>query len=263
MASIQCGTFGPTTKVEVNKSYIHVKLTDSAFKAIDEYIKSKGKITGTPSVSFHGNEGELSIPKCGNGNTMFNFVMQEANQQGSYESVKQFGANTLESLGPMMAKMKLAAKQKDSFQMTRDRIAADKENNHKKQAKELKPLNQNPNNSFGRKRCNPVTVTGSKRNLPPKSITAKESFLPPKSIPAKESLVFASDNSFGRKRCAPVTVTSSKRILPSKSIPAKEVLVSSSSNDSYSKISHNSTNSTNLQHTHPTIIRIQHLLEGL
>ena len=132
MANLGCKTFGLSNNPKENKSYIHVKLTDSAFKAIDEYIKSKGKITGTPSVSFHGNEGELSIPKCGNGNNMFNFVMQEANQQGSYESVKQFGVNTLESLGPMIAKMKLAAKQKDSFQMTRDRIAADKENNHKK-----------------------------------------------------------------------------------------------------------------------------------
>ena len=52
MAGIQCGSFGLTTNVEGNKSYIHVKLTDSAFKAIDEYIKSRDKTIGKPSVFF-------------------------------------------------------------------------------------------------------------------------------------------------------------------------------------------------------------------
>merc|ERR1711970_1450341 len=182
MAGLGCGSFGLSKNVKDNKSYIHVKLTDSAFKAIEEYIKSRDKSIGSPSVFFRGNEGELSIPNRGSGSTKFDFILQDADQQGSYESIKQFGNRDLglESLGPMVAKMKIAAKQTETFKMTRDRMAADQEKNNKKRAKELKPINQNTSNYGGRQRCAPVTVTSSKRNLPPKAA------IPP--IPAKEPL---------------------------------------------------------------------------
>merc|ERR1711874_546742 len=120
MAGLGGGGFGLSKNVKDNKSYIHVKLTDSAFKAIEEYIKSRDKSIGTPSVSFRGNDGELSVPNRGQGSTKFNFTLQDADQQGSYECIKQFGTRDLESLGPMVAKMKIAAKQTDSFHSIRD-----------------------------------------------------------------------------------------------------------------------------------------------
>lgn len=41
MAGLGCGRFGLSNNVTQNKSYIHVKLTDSAFRAIEEYLRIK------------------------------------------------------------------------------------------------------------------------------------------------------------------------------------------------------------------------------
>ena len=238
MAGLQCGTFGLSKNVKENKSYVHVKLTDTALKAIEEYIKSRGRCIESPSVFFQGNEGELSIPTRGLGNTKFNFTLQDADQQGSYESIKQSFDNNLESLGPMVAKMKIAAKQTDSFQMTRDRMAAETEKNSKKRARELEPINQNASNSFGRKRCRTASVHTSNRSIPlTPTIPPKEPLLPTKTSSSDYNSM--TSNPFGRRRCKPVTVTSSRRNLPPKAeIPAKVPLLSSNiSSSDYKRIS--------------------------
>ena len=110
MAGLKCGSFGLSKNVKENKSYIHVKLTDCAIKAIDE--------------------GQFTIPNRSSGSTNFIFFLQDADQQGSYESIKQIGSRDLVSLGPMASKMKIVAKQTESFQNTRDKMAADNEKNN-------------------------------------------------------------------------------------------------------------------------------------
>ena len=226
MSGLECGTFGLSKKLKENKSYVHVKLTDTALKAIEEYLTSRNKSIESPSVFFQGNEGELSIPKPGFGNTKFNFTLQDADQQGSFESIKQ-SADNLESLGPVVAKMKIAAKQTDSFQMTRDRMASETEKNSKKRARELEPLNQNPSNSFGRKRCRTTSAHTSNRRKPiSTTIQPKEPLLFTKSSSTDSNSI--TSNPFGRRKCKPVTVTSSRRNLSSKTeIPAKVPLLSS------------------------------------
>ena len=156
MASLGIGSFPLSKKDKENKSYIHVKLTDSAYKAIEDYIKSQDTSNGSPSIYFNGIDGEFSIPNHGIDSTKFNFTLQDLtdDQQGSYESIKQSGAKAdLEALGPMMAKMKIAAKQTDSFQMTRDRMAQDQVNINKKRAKEMEPK------MSATRRSSPPTVT--------------------------------------------------------------------------------------------------------
>lgn len=41
MAGLGCGSFGLSNNVTQNKSYVHVKLTDSAFRAIEDYLRIK------------------------------------------------------------------------------------------------------------------------------------------------------------------------------------------------------------------------------
>ena len=88
-----------------------MKLTDCAVKAIEEYNKSRDKCFGSPLVFFSGNEGQFTIPNHSSGSTQFNFILQDADQQGSYEPIEQIGSRDLVSLGPMASKMKIAAKQ--------------------------------------------------------------------------------------------------------------------------------------------------------
>lgn len=41
MAGLGSGSFGLANNVTQNKSYMHMKLTDSAFKSIEEYLRIK------------------------------------------------------------------------------------------------------------------------------------------------------------------------------------------------------------------------------
>lgn len=41
MAGLGSGSFGLSNNVRQNKSYVHVKLTDSAFRAIEDYLRIK------------------------------------------------------------------------------------------------------------------------------------------------------------------------------------------------------------------------------
>lgn len=41
MAGLRSGSFGLCANVNQNKSYVHLKLTDSAFRAFEDYTKIK------------------------------------------------------------------------------------------------------------------------------------------------------------------------------------------------------------------------------
>lgn len=98
-----------------------MKLTDSAFKSIEEYLRIKNT-AASPKISFRGSEGEIVIPSRNNGSSKFNFSLQPIQEidgpQGSFEFIKQFSSRTLESLGPMVAKLWIHAKD-DSYEKTR------------------------------------------------------------------------------------------------------------------------------------------------
>ncbi|KAL3226401.1 hypothetical protein MRX96_004491 [Rhipicephalus microplus] len=50
-----------------NKTLIFVKLTDSALRSIEEYLKYKGGCTQKPSIQFEGNQGVITVPRPSQG----------------------------------------------------------------------------------------------------------------------------------------------------------------------------------------------------
>lgn len=116
-----------------DKSLIFVKLTDSAFKAIEEHLKNAAKSSVSPSIQFLGNEGHLTIPsiELPGGQARFNFSLSSnEDTQGSFECVKATGQRSLAALGALACKMRIQAKD-DVYEATRHRVAAAEEQSKK------------------------------------------------------------------------------------------------------------------------------------
>ncbi|XP_076227625.1 suppressor of Triplolethal isoform X2 [Nomia melanderi] len=83
-----------------NKSLIFVKLTDSAQRAIDDFLKNRNKTNQTPTIQFLGNEGQLSFPstQSSHGSAGFTFSLSGSQDtegpQGGFECIQQTGPNT-------------------------------------------------------------------------------------------------------------------------------------------------------------------------
>lgn len=123
-----------------HKSLIFVKLTDSSYRAIQEYLKSRDKIIEKPKIQFLQNEGKLSIPSI-HGFNGFTFSLS-SNQdiegpQGGFECVRQTGPKSLESLGAIPYKMRIRAND-DVYETTRHRMAVAEENNKNKCTRVIK-----------------------------------------------------------------------------------------------------------------------------
>lgn len=121
-----------------NKTFILVKLTDSALNAIENHLSSNS--TALPSISFKSDSssGVLSFPVSksnshseGNENSAesgerrfsFNLSNVEAGgPQGSFECLRQPDSRTLESLGSIQYKMQIHASE-DSYERTKERMA--------------------------------------------------------------------------------------------------------------------------------------------
>lgn len=123
-----------------HKSLIFAKLTDSSYRAIQEYLKNRHKIIEKPKIQFLQNEGKLSIPSI-HGYTGFTFSLS-SNQdiegpQGGFECVRQTGPKSLESLGAIPYKMRIQAND-DVYETTRHRMAVAEENNKNKCTRVIK-----------------------------------------------------------------------------------------------------------------------------
>lgn len=152
-----------------NKDLVFVKLTDSAYRAIEEYLrlqKQNKHFSRTPTIKFLGNEGQLSFPTSsptqggpqpGGGHasasssstssapttTTFNFSMSSTAEMegpgGSFECIqhRQLSSNNpryatgLAGLGPIPHKMRVHATD-DVYEETRKRMTfADKVHKNK------------------------------------------------------------------------------------------------------------------------------------
>ncbi|XP_050456700.1 RNA polymerase II elongation factor Ell [Cataglyphis hispanica] len=123
-----------------HKSLIFAKLTDSSYRAIQEYLKNRHKIIEKPKIQFLQNEGKLSIPSI-HGIIGFTFSLS-SNQdiegpQGGFECVRQTGPKSLESLGAIPYKMRIQAND-DVYETTRHRMAVAEENNKNKCTRVIK-----------------------------------------------------------------------------------------------------------------------------
>ncbi|KAK9305305.1 hypothetical protein QLX08_003578 [Tetragonisca angustula] len=127
-----------------NKSLIFVKLTDSAQRAIEDFLRNRNKITQNPTIQFLGNEGQLSFPstQSSHGSAGFTFSLS-GNQdiggpQAGFECIQQTSARSLESLGALSCKMRIQAND-DVYETTRHRMVVAEENNKNKCTRVIKP----------------------------------------------------------------------------------------------------------------------------
>uniref|UniRef100_A0A6G5ACV0 Putative rna polymerase ii elongation factor ell n=1 Tax=Rhipicephalus microplus TaxID=6941 RepID=A0A6G5ACV0_RHIMP len=125
-----------------NKTLIFVKLTDSALRSIEEYLKYKGGCTQKPSIQFEGNQGVITVPRPSQGGQQQRFgfgvsTLEKDAPQGSFECVQQMGQRALESLGCLLHKMQIHASE-DSYEKTRVKMAVVEQESKKNCTKVIK-----------------------------------------------------------------------------------------------------------------------------
>ncbi|XP_066254656.1 RNA polymerase II elongation factor ELL [Euwallacea similis] len=132
-----------------NKDLIFVKLTDSALRAIEDYLKNQNTGNGqNPRIRFLGNaNGELLFPSQHHesGHTSFSFAMSTtADMEGPAGSFECIQGNSprgpLECLGSIRNKMRIHAND-DVYEATRNRMAEVEDKYKNKCTREIK-MNQ-------------------------------------------------------------------------------------------------------------------------
>uniref|UniRef100_A0A8D0L372 Elongation factor for RNA polymerase II 2 n=1 Tax=Sphenodon punctatus TaxID=8508 RepID=A0A8D0L372_SPHPU len=130
-----------------NVTVLHVKLTETAFRALENYQGSKNRISSQPSIQFQGLQGLVKIPKTDLPSEVhnFNFYLSNVgkdNPQGSFDCVQQSvassGASQLSCLGFIQDKITVCATN-DSYQMTRERMTQAEEESRNRSTKVIKP----------------------------------------------------------------------------------------------------------------------------
>ncbi|XP_030324776.1 RNA polymerase II elongation factor ELL2 isoform X1 [Calypte anna] len=130
-----------------NITAMHVKLTETALRAMESYQEYKNHVSSQPSIQFQGSQGLLKIPKVGQPDEMheYNFFLSSVgkdNPQGSFECVQQVastsGASQLSCLGLVQNKITVCPTS-ESYQTTRERMAQAEEESRNRSAKVIKP----------------------------------------------------------------------------------------------------------------------------
>ncbi|OXB66907.1 hypothetical protein ASZ78_013568 [Callipepla squamata] len=139
--AVSCG------KAADSVSVLHVKLTETAVRALESYQSRKDLVPSQPSIQFQGRQGLIKIPKVDHPNEShtFNFYLSNVgkdNPQGSFDCVQQTasssGASQLSSLGLIQNKITVCATN-DSYQMTKERMTQAEEELRNRSAKVIKP----------------------------------------------------------------------------------------------------------------------------
>ncbi|XP_077145567.1 RNA polymerase II elongation factor ELL2 [Ranitomeya variabilis] len=126
---------------------LHVKLTETAFRALENYQNTKNSMPARPSIQFQGLQGNIKIPKsdCHNEMHNFNFYLSNVgkdNPQGSFDCIQQTvssnGVSKLNCLGFIQDKITVCATN-DSYQLTRDRMTQAEEETRSRSTKVIKP----------------------------------------------------------------------------------------------------------------------------
>ncbi|XP_056133151.1 RNA polymerase II elongation factor ELL [Lampris incognitus] len=129
-----------------NVSVFHVKLTDSALKALEGYQGGKG-LSSQPLIRFTGNQGKISIPRSENPNELrtFTFYLSNVgrdNPQGSFDCIQQYitseGNIQLDCLAGIQDKITVCATD-DSYQKARQSMAQAEEETRSRGAIVIKP----------------------------------------------------------------------------------------------------------------------------
>ncbi|KAM8763690.1 RNA polymerase II elongation factor ELL [Rhynchonycteris naso] len=140
---LSCGRVSDGSKVSV----FHVKLTDSAVRAFENYRASQDSVSLRPSIQFQGSQGHISIPQpdCPSEARTFSFYLSNIGRdspQGSFDCIQQYvsshGDVHLDCLGSIQDKITVCATD-DSYQKARQSMAQAEEETRSRGAIVIKP----------------------------------------------------------------------------------------------------------------------------
>ncbi|KAJ8344082.1 hypothetical protein SKAU_G00314110 [Synaphobranchus kaupii] len=140
---------GKINKNISNKTLYHVKLTDTAIRALEAYQNLKGTLPNQPAICFQGNQGYIKIPAPSSDHhgalRVFSFYLSSDSKdkpQASFDCIHQYvsGENReqLEYQGSVQDKITVCATE-DSYQMTRERMSQVEKDIWSRTAIEIKP----------------------------------------------------------------------------------------------------------------------------
>uniref|UniRef100_A0A8C9XL88 Elongation factor for RNA polymerase II 2 n=1 Tax=Sander lucioperca TaxID=283035 RepID=A0A8C9XL88_SANLU len=130
---------------------LHVKLTETALRAIESYQNCMNVPSLQPTIQFKGLQGRIKIPKTDSSSDTFHnfdFYLSNVgkdNPQGSFECIHQYvsssGASHLALLATVQDKVTVCATN-DSYQVTRERMTQAVEDTRERGTKVIKPGGQ-------------------------------------------------------------------------------------------------------------------------
>ncbi|XP_013872507.1 RNA polymerase II elongation factor ELL2 [Austrofundulus limnaeus] len=130
---------------------LHVKLTETALRAVENYQNSTNVPYSRPTIQFKGLQGHIKIPKTDSTPDAFHnfdFYLSNVgkdNPQGSFECIHQYvsssGASHLALLATVQDKVTVCATN-DSYQVTRERMTQAVEDTRERGTKVIKPGGQ-------------------------------------------------------------------------------------------------------------------------
>ncbi|XP_029990270.1 RNA polymerase II elongation factor ELL2 [Sphaeramia orbicularis] len=130
---------------------LHVKLTETALRAIESYQNCMNVPSPQPTIHFKGLQGRIKIPKTDSSSDTFHnfdFYLSNVgkdNPQGSFECIHQYvsssGASHLALLATVQDKVTVCATN-DSYQVTRERMTQAVEDTRERGTKVIKPGGQ-------------------------------------------------------------------------------------------------------------------------
>lgn len=183
-AGIQYGLSSQDTYYD-DKELIFVKLTDSAQRAIDNYLRKQNSYNERPTIQFHGSKGKLFFPS--DQSSIGNFTFSLSNHQDEkFECIHQTGPKSLDSLGILPCKMQIQAND-DVYETTKHRLHIAKENNKNKCTRVLKTneVMSKKGKSFRKSICQLNINRASK--LQQSAISRTTPKLPPRSLISMKS----------------------------------------------------------------------------
>ncbi|XP_077375944.1 RNA polymerase II elongation factor ELL2-like [Festucalex cinctus] len=154
---LSCGKNSSNNKHGPNTTLYHVKLTDSAIRALEVYQNLKDNLPSDPSICFEGSQGYIKLPAptadSPNEVRVFSFYLSsdcKDQPQASFDCIHQYvssdGREQLEGQGVIQDKITVCATE-DSYQMTRERMSQVEKDSWSRSAIEIKPGATYPNKS--------------------------------------------------------------------------------------------------------------------
>ncbi|CAL8363655.1 unnamed protein product [Gadus morhua 'NCC'] len=146
---------GKTNRNTRSKTLYHVKLTDTAIRALESYQNLKESLPSQPTICFKGNQGFIKIPapaaETAETLRLFSFYLSSDSKdqpQASFDCIHQYvsreGREQLEGQGSIQDKITVCATD-DSYQMTRERVSQVEKDSWSRSAIEIKPGATYPN----------------------------------------------------------------------------------------------------------------------